>query len=220
VQAVDEVWINIPHAYGRFPHWDGLLPHTLSADERVKINRVTRDYGPGTKFIGPALALDSEDIIMYADDDTLYPPNLASGLLKWYRTDPSCAWGLSGFNFTDYFQGVYPRKHGMRVDVLEGYGGVVVKAGWVQAVLPEFIDLLEVTWHDDMIFCNLLEKSNIPRKTVCVPDCNLGALQQLQFGFTADALHHVAGGSHVENNKKILQDFKSLGKKFYPFDDL
>lgn len=220
VQSVDEIWINIPRQYNRFPGWDGSVPKELPVGGgKVRVNRVDRDYGPGTKFIGPALELDPEDLIIYLDDDTLYPPKkLASALLQSHHTEPTCAWGLSGFNFTDYFKGVYPRAHGMQVDVLEGYGGVVVKAGWVQAVLPEFMDLLQETWHDDMILCNLLEKSNIPRKTVCTAECNFTMVQQLQFGFAADALHHVAGGAHVENNKKILQNFQAAGREYYSYE--
>ena len=55
------------------------------------------------------------------------------------------------------------------------------------------------------------------RKTIHVPEFNLGiALQQLQYGFEADALHHVAGeGGHVQNNMKILDSFDKLDKNYY-----
>ena len=138
--------------------------------------------------------------------------------MRWWNTDRKSAWGLSGFKFENYFKGHYPRQHGEPLDVLEGYGGVLVKAGWVQDVLPEFKELLEVTWHDDMILCNLLEKHGVPRKTVFVDECNLGQVQQYQYGFEQDALHHIAGeGGHMSNNLKILKSFEDKGKLYYKF---
>ena len=218
-QACHEVWLNIPKKYNRFPEWDGSIPpEFINLDPKFKLNIMDKDYGPGTKFIGPALQLDPDDIIIYVDDDTNYSPKLATNLLKWWKTDQVSAWGLSGFLFKNYFKGQYPRQHGAEVDVLEGYGGVLVKAGWVQKVLPEFEELLEVTWHDDMILCNLLSKLGIPRRTLFTPDMNLTDISQYQYGFESDALHYVAGGSHTENNKKILKGFIDKGKMYYSFN--
>lgn len=214
-QACHEIWVNIPRKYTRFPDWDGQVPD-LGSNSKVKLNRDCEDWGPGTKFIGPALASDA-DLIVYVDDDTVYDQRLVMNLLKWHRTDPTSAWGMSGFNFKDYFKGQYPRIHGEPLDVLEGYGGVIVKADWIRTCVPEFKELLAVTWHDDMILCNLLQKHGVNRKTIHVPEFNLGiALQQLQYGFEADALHHVAGeGGHVQNNMKILDSFDKLDKNYY-----
>jgi hypothetical protein len=182
------------------------------------MNTVCEDLGPGTKFLGPAQHLDPEDLIVYVDDDTNYDPKLVTNLLKWWNTDRTSAWGLSGFTFENYFKGHYPRQHGASVDVLEGYGGVIVKAEWIQKILPEFRELLSVTWHDDMILCNLLEKHSVPRKTVCIQECNLGQIQQYQYGFEADALHHIAGeGGHPVNNLKILKAFEDKGKLYYNY---
>lgn len=217
-QTCHEVWLNIPTRYNRFPDWDGQLPDLSNFDSKLKINRDCEDLGPGTKFMGPIAHLNPEDLIVYVDDDTNYDSKLVTNLLKWFRTDPQSAWGLSGFNFENYFEGKFPRQHGVPLDVLEGYGSVIVKAGWLQKVLPEFKELLEVTWHDDMILCNLLEKHGIQRKTVFVAECNLGQIQQYTYGFEADALHHVAGtGGHVENNRKILKNFEDKGKNYYKF---
>jgi len=217
-QTCHEIWINIPSKYNRFPEWDGVIPESLySIDPKIKVNSGCEDFGPGTKFIAPALGLSPDDLIVYLDDDTNYDPKLVTNLLKWYRVDSKSAWGLSGFNFENYFKGKYPRTHGEPVDVLEGYGAVIVKAEWIQKVLFEFRELLEVTWHDDMILCNLLEKLGIPRRTVFTQECNLSIIQQYQYGFEADALHHVAGGSHAQNNLKILRDFRDKNKLYYNY---
>ena len=136
-------------------------------------------------------------------------------LLKWHRTDPESAWGMSGFNFTDYFNGQFPRVHGEPYDVIEGYGGVIVKAEWIRNLIPEFKELLEVTPMDDLIVSNLFAKAGIKRKTVAVTDFHLGvALQQLPYGFGPDALHSVEGG-HLKNNAKILESFAELGKNYF-----
>jgi hypothetical protein len=219
-QVCHEVWLNVPRKYSRWPDWDGQVPEELySVSPKVRINRECADFGPATKFIGPALKLLPEDLIVYLDDDTCYDPRLVTHLLKWHRTDPGSAWGLSGFTFENYFQGIPLRQHGKPIDVLEGYGAVIVKAEWIQRVLPEFRELLEVTWHDDMILCNLLEKEGIERKEVFTPDCNVTLVRQYTFGFEGDALHHVAGGSHLENNKNILKSFEDKGKLYYKLNE-
>ena len=219
LQACHEVWLNIPRSYTRFPDWDGQIPESLyTISPKVVINRDCDDFGPGTKFIGPALKLLPDDLIIYVDDDTAYDSKVAVNLIKWHKTDPASAWGLSGFSFENYFKNSFPRQHGVPLDVLEGYGSVIVKAKWVQDALPEFKELLDVTWHDDMILCNLLAKMGIKRKAVFTPECNLSHVQQYNYGFGGDALHVVAGtGGHQANNAKILQQFKDKDKLYYTY---
>lgn len=218
-QTCHEVWVNIPRRYTRFPEWDGHVPDYLwSISPKVVLNTECEDFGPGTKFIAPARKLLPDDLIIYVDDDTHYDTHLAKNLLKWHLTDTRSAWGLSGFKFEDYFKDHFPRQHGAPLDVLEGYGAVIVKAKWIQDALPEFKELLDVTWHDDMLLCNLLEKAGVTRKTVFTPECNISHIRQFDFGFGHDALHVVAGpGGHKENNMKILKDLELKGKLYYKY---
>jgi hypothetical protein len=210
-QACHEIWVNIPQKYTRFPDWDGQVPD-LGSNSKVKLNRPSEDWGPGTKFIGPALASDA-DLIVYVDDDTVYDQRLVMNLLKWHRTDPESVWGMSGFKFDDYFKGQYPRVHGEPLDVIEGYGGVIVKAEWVRNFVSEFKELLAVTPMDDIIASNLFAKAGIKRKTIHTAEFHIGmALQQLEYGFGPDALHTVG---HVANNAKILENFTSVGKNYF-----
>jgi len=216
-QTCHEIWLNIPLKYDRFPDWDGKVPgNLLNLDPKIIVNRECEDLGPGTKFIGSAMHLDPEDLIVYLDDDTEYDPHLVTNLLKWRRTDTTSAWGLSGFNFETYFQGLFPRQHGQAVDVLEGYGSVIVKAGWVQKIVPEYKELLGVTRNDDILLSNLFEKYGIKRRTVYTHDFNLGHVQQLQYGFGPDALHHTWGG-HNLNNKKVLQELEDKAKNYFGY---
>jgi hypothetical protein len=216
-QACHEIWLNIPTSYNRFPDWNGLIPDFVNLDSKLKINRCA-DYGPATKFIGPAMTLDPEDLIVYLDDDTNYDSKLVTNLLKWWNTDRKSAWGLSGFKLVNYFQGKYPRQHGEPVDVLEGYGAVLVKARWIQDALAEFSELSEeAKFADDLIISNLLEKQGVPRRTVFVAECHVGQLQQFAYGFESDALHHQVGGSHTVNYRKILGTLEDKGKSYFTY---
>lgn len=215
-QTCHEIWVNIPPVYQRFPEWDGTFPPFYGT--KLKVNRDCEDFGPGTKVIGPALHLDPTDLIVYLDDDTNYDPKLVTNLLKWWRTDPTSAWGLSGFEFKNYFERRYPRSHGVPVDVLEGYGAVLVKAAWVQNFISEFKELQdEAKAADDVIISNLLAKQGVQRKTVCTPECHVGHVQQLSFGFERDALHHQFEGGHHENYRNVLKALEDKGKSYFRY---
>jgi len=213
VQTCHEIWLNIPRNYTRFPDWDGKIPTRLiGLDPKIKVNLDCEDMGPATKFMGPVKHLDPADIIVYLDDDTEYDPKLVTNLLKWHGYDPNSAWGLSGFNFESYFKGHFPRQHGVPVDVIEGYGSVIVKAGWVAGYVPD-----DGRMADDVIISNLLEKQGIKRKTVCTPECNLSHLKQFDYGFEPDALHNQVQGGHRENYRKVLENLTYKNNNYFGY---
>jgi hypothetical protein len=215
-QTCHEVWVNIPQTYKRFPNWDGIVPPIFGT--KLKINRECEDLGPGTKVISPALHLDPDDLIIYLDDDTHYDPKLALNLIKWWRSDPESAWGVSGFDFENYFQRRYPRNHGTPVDVLEGYGAVIVKAKWIKNMIQDFKELVEdAALADDVIISNLLAKQGIQRKTVHVEACCAEQIQQYEYGFDADALHNQTRGGHHMNYKRILKNLEDKGKNYFNY---
>jgi hypothetical protein len=215
-QICHEVWVNIPPTYTRFPNWDQVVPPIYGT--KLKVNRECEDLGPGTKVIGPALHLEPDDLIIYLDDDTNYDPKLVTNLLKWWRSDQASAWGLSGFDFENYFQRRYPRQHGVPVDVLEGYGAVLVKAKWIQNLVSEFKELREeAKAADDVILSNLLTKQGIKLKTVYTPECHVGQVQQFNFGFGPDALHHQFEGGHHENYERVLKSLEDKGKSYFRY---
>lgn len=223
IDKCSEIWVNIPQKYNRFPDWNGELPSGLNNSGAI-INRACEDLGPGTSTFGPLDKTDATELIS-VDDDTVYPTNLVHSLLECYiRNDKSSAWGLSGFNFDKYFKGEYPRGDGTSVDVLEGYGACLYKIEWLFKINQDFKELLSVTWHDDMLISNLLECIGIERRTLYKTECNIQHLKQLSYGFTDDALHHVAAKdagtsetSHTKNNIKILSDLEKIGKKYYKY---
>lgn len=213
-QACHEIWLNIPHVYMRFPDWDRNIP--VLTGTKLKINRDCEDLGPGTKIIGPANHLEPADIIVYLDDDTIYDSKMVLNLLKWWKTDTTSAWGLSGFDFENYFQKCYPRRHAVKVDVLEGYGAVLVTAGWIHKIVQEFKELrVEAALADDIIINNLLAKHGVNRKTCYVSECHIGLLGQLPYGFEADALHLQTPGGHHENYRLILERLSVKNKNYF-----
>lgn len=212
-QTCHEIWLNIPLKYKRFPDWDGKIPACLlQLDSKIKVNMDCEDMGPATKFMGPVKHLDPEDLIVYLDDDTEYDPKLVTNLLKWHRYDPRSAWGLSGFDFESYFRGHFPRQHGVPVDVIEGYGSVIVKAGWLDEYSSD-----DGHMADDVIISNLLEKKGIKRKTIYTPECNLSQLKQFDYGFGPDALHNQIQGGHRENYKQVLETLTYKNKNYFDY---
>ena len=218
-QACHEVWLNVPRKYDRWPEWNESIPdYIYDLGPKLVVNRDCEDRGPGTKYLGSAHKLLPDDIIVYVDDDTLYDPRLVTNLLKWWKTDQKSAWGLSGFTFENYFKGRFPRQHGVNLDLIEGYGGVIVKAGWIHNLTDEFNELLkEARFADDVIISNLLEKQGIRRRSVYCEDCHVGQVRQLSHGFQSDALHNQTHGGHKQNYLNVLKILEDKGKYYFSY---
>jgi hypothetical protein len=218
-QTCHEIWVNIPKKYNRWPDWDGDIPGFLyEMGPKIVINRECEDMGPGTKYLGSAPHLQPDDLIIIVDDDTLYDPFLVKNLLKWYRTDTKSAWGLSGFTFENYFRGHFPRQHGVALDLIEGYGGIIVKADWIQKFSSEFLELLEeARFADDVILSNLLEKQGVMRRSVFCEECHVGQVRQLSQGFQSDALHNQTQGGHKQNYFNVLKSLELKGKSYFSY---
>jgi len=225
IDKYHEIWVNIPKKYNRFPEWDGNFPYT-DFGENIIINRNCEDIGPGTSAFAPIIKNTDADILVVVNDDTIYPTHLINSLLEnFFREGSKSVWGLSGFNFETYFKGHYPRNHvDPPVDILEAYGSCLYKTEWLRKILEEFKEISHVTWNDDMLISNLLEKHNIKRRTVFTRECNLGQLKQLEYGFDENALHHVAAKetgtdipNHTLNNMLILRNLESINKKYFSY---
>jgi len=182
--------------------------------------------GPGTSAFAPIVQGTDADILIVVCDDTIYPKRMITHLLdSFFREDCKSVWGLSGFNFETYFKGQYPRSHvEPPVDVIEAYGSCMYKTEWLRKILEEFKELSHVTWNDDMLISNLLEKHGIKRRTVFTHECNLGQLKQLEYGFDENALHHVAAketgtdiANHTLNNMLILRNLESISKNYFDY---
>ena len=92
----------------------------------------------------------------------------------------------------------------------------------IYCAAPGKLDAMHARFRNHAV--KLFEKHGITRKTVYTPTCNLGQLRQLEYGFGADALHHLAAAAsgttalnHTQNNIKILKDFEDKGKNYYKY---
>jgi len=210
-QDVDEIWVNIPYKYNRFPDTEVIVPD-FSMCSKAVINRCI-DYGPGTMYMGPANSEKCDaDLVIVVNDDTKYPANLSTKLVELYKNDPSC-WCLSGFRVDEYVQnnGQVGRYDGECIDVTESYGGVILNMKWLRDMKGTFLDFYKLTYNDDIIISNLLSKMRISKKSVFNKDMNLGMIRQYSYGMGSDALFQNNGeGSHIENNKRV---FKMLEDK-------
>ena len=85
-QGADQVRLHIPHAYKRFPDWDGRLP-TVPAG--VQIVRCDTDLGPATKVLPAARDLRGQDAqILFCDDDCIVPLGWANRLFRLQASRP------------------------------------------------------------------------------------------------------------------------------------
>ena len=215
---VDEIWVNIPYRYGRFPELTTIdIPSDIyGIDPKVKIHRCD-DYGPGTMYIAPALVSDA-DVIIVVNDDTAYPPNLSTELIRNFNKDDEACWCLSGFNIDEYIKGNghVGYLHCNEIDVTESYGGVILKREWIVKIINEFMQLHKLTYNDDIIIGNLFAKYGIKKKIVCSRECNIGHVKQYNFGMESDALFYNNGdGTHFNNNLKIFKQFKQSNVYYF-----
>ena len=139
----DLILLNLPYIFER-TNQPYNIPHYISNDlsDDIIINRVNRDYGPGTKIIPTISYLkyngyDANDTyIIYLDDDIRYPKNMIQIFESNNNSNNSnnnLIWCSSGLNFSksnynniNYnINGV--RNHNKNCMIAEGYGGVCVK---------------------------------------------------------------------------------------------
>jgi hypothetical protein len=210
-QDIDEIWVNIPYKYNRFPDTEVVLPD-FSLFSKVVINRCI-DYGPGTMYMGPANSDKCDaDIVIVVNDDTKYPSNLTSKLVELYESDHSC-WCLSGFRVDEYVKnnGQVGRYDKQYIDVTESYGGVILDMKWLRDMKDLFLDFYKLTYNDDIIISNLLSKMNITKKSICDQTMNISMIRQYSYGMGEDALFQNNGeGSHVENNKRVFKTLEEM----------
>lgn len=171
-QAPDEIRLYIPHAYRRFPDWDGRLP---KVPEGVAVCRPDCDYGPATKVLPAVRDLrGTRAEILFCDDDRIYDPLWTSRFLHHRKHHPDCALVEAGgllktssvrssmaikvhkglrYRLTRAATlGLYkPRQwtHSGFVDIAKGYGGVMIRSDFLPAEafnIPDFLWTVDDYW--------------------------------------------------------------------------
>jgi|SaaInlV_120m_DNA_3_1039746.scaffolds.fasta_scaffold00273_17 hypothetical protein len=190
-QEADQVRLNIPTAYRRFPDWDGTLP---SVPAGVSIIRCETDFGPATKILPAAKAFRGQDVqILFCDDDCIVPRGWADRLFKIqarrpnqavavyvrasYLADTSLPQGRQAWQVPITYDlpyrmsrlaqklfGTQTAYH--RPFLIPGYGDVFFGAGGV-VVRPEFFDdqawdIPQIAWLvDDVWLSAMLARKGI-----------------------------------------------------------
>lgn len=91
IQA-DEIRLNIPHSYRRFPDAKIVLPQV---PDGITVHRVEEDIGPATKILPTIAEFSGQDVeIIGCDDDQDYPANLFARMMEARNDHPnSCIAG-------------------------------------------------------------------------------------------------------------------------------
>lgn len=134
----DAIYLNVATSYAReFGDELDELPPRIAKLRKVTVN-YCEDFGPATKII-PTLDLetDPETVIITADDDVAYHPEMIKSLVDAYRQWPAAAYGHSGqmIDMLDEFgptvvSAVNHARESVPVDILEAYRGGLYKRGW------------------------------------------------------------------------------------------
>ena len=91
---IEEIRLYIPKRYRRFPDWAGDLPRIAS---EVRLLQVDDDFGPASKVVHAVDDLNGTSTpIIFCDDDRIYPPNWAEGLLQAHNEQRSCCVAVHG----------------------------------------------------------------------------------------------------------------------------
>jgi hypothetical protein len=191
----DAVYVCIPKKYNKYPE---PFAFPEPRDPRIKVVRPELDYGPATKFL--ACPREGISCIIYVDDDTEYPETLVKSLLAAHAKDPDAVWGLSGFTIDEYRTQTIKNHHGRCVDVIEGFGGVLIPTKVLDAHFDEIVRNLGP--NDDIALSKVLERYGVPRRVVCTEDCHIGLVQQFNLGNNLFDFE-----SSRQNNLKLLDGF-------------
>ncbi len=180
----DEVRLYIPETYRRFPGWDGTLP---VVPEGVTIHRCACDFGPATKILPAARDCRGRDVeLLFCDDDRIYDPQWIARFRAARAAHPDCAIVEAG-RFVPHHDATplpraVPRRKDLsyrlrrvvtlgrskpsawtgsgHVDVLKGFGGVMIRPEF----LPELaFDIPDILWTvDDPWLSGCLAANGVP----------------------------------------------------------
>lgn len=185
----DEIRVNIPLRYRRFPDWDGRLPQVPAG---VRIVRTDDDFGPASKVLPTVHDLRGQAVdILFCDDDMLLAPEWHARFKADRILRPDAALVAVGKQIADIPEAARPPSRLPRarrrskafayrllraatltmykphpfiasgyVDLLCGFGGVMVRPEFFDA---EVFDIPEVLWSvDDPWLSGHLERRGVP----------------------------------------------------------
>jgi hypothetical protein len=221
----DLILLNIPEVFERTKETYA-IPDEIN--KLVTINRIEKDFGPGTKIIPTVSYLKMHNFppdtkIIYCDDDIYYLPRMVESYLSYHD---DCVHGICGFNFINYkICGV--RNNLESANIMEGYGAVCTRLSHFNDDFVEYIDdVIEsanIRLSDDVYISNYFAKHGIDRKIHCVPGkYSVFDLWKskciLNYGNELDALHLGANNTsenNVQRYYKVIHELHHKNKLYF-----
>jgi hypothetical protein len=178
------------------------------------------DFGPASKVLGALLVEhDPDTIIVYGDDDRVYPPQLCERALHYTHKYPNDAVAVLG-GWISAEDGLYCGRSlavGVNsVSFVGGAGGVAVRRkffGLGEATMPAFqvANMSKACFlGDDYYLSHLLSRNGVRRRLVSDSCWNIEALAaSFSHGGLSYAPSEHPGGANVEHYQQCIRE---LGK--------
>lgn len=167
----DLILLNIPKKYRGIDKYE--IPSFVK--DKVTVNIIDDDFGPGTKLIGSILYCEKNDIdakkFVYFDDDVTYPPSMISCMVM--SSVKGTVVGASCFDcFVDGFAGIHFERR-RQYQIVEGFAGVCVDAKDLNGFMNYFDSLpktKEVLRSDDLYLSIFYNKNGLLIRPIDVPN--------------------------------------------------
>lgn len=222
---VDEIALNIPFKSRKGQEYE--LPDWFESVPLLKVHRVPKDLGPGTKIL-PTLQREGDDTLIIAvDDDNIYGSKMVEQLVKeYYHHKGKCAITNYGMCLTKHdnhdFSYQFPYRYdrvlqafGPRreVDFLQGCSGFLVN----KTMFPDEVYHLEdgppeAVNVDDMWLSGWLHWRLVP---IMQPAMNIRfiPIPNVDSWLKTPSLISAEEAIGKRNNKVVINWFKSKGVK-------
>ncbi|KAK1943639.1 hypothetical protein P3T76_005035 [Phytophthora citrophthora] len=238
-EGFDAVYVIVPRVYREkvveIPSWlleddatlnrtefHGITFATGSSPYHTKLRLIVldTDFGPASKVLGTLLVeQDPDTIIVYGDDDRMYPPQLCERALHYTYKYPNDAIAVVG-GWISTEDGLYCGRSlavGVNsVSFVGGAGGVVVKRkfyGLEEQTVSAF-EIVNLSKNcflgDDYYLSHVLSRNGVRRRLVLDSCWNLDVLTaSFAHGGLSYAPSEHPGGANVEHYQKCIRE---LGK--------
>lgn len=158
----DAIFVNIPQ-YSQLEQRAYEIPnflHRYAETGRVIINRVSQDYGPGTKIIGSLNLLPGRGALVLVDDDVSYHGTFFRTIFSNFSNNES-----SAFSFYTY------REAGLTIG--QGCDGFCIPCNSLDGLSDFFrinVQGTNLVYHDDLWISYFLATKGIPIRRLPRPN--------------------------------------------------
>ncbi|CEG37379.1 uncharacterized protein PHALS_04973 [Plasmopara halstedii] len=185
--------------------------------DKLRLVVLDTDFGPSSKVLGTLLVeQDPDTIIVYGDDDRIYPPQLCERALHYTHKYPHDVIAVLG-GWISAEDGLYCGRSlevGVNsVSFVGGAGGVAVKRkffGLDEETIPAFqvINMSKACFlGDDYYLSHLLSRNGIRRRLVSDSCWNIEALtESFSHGGLSYAPSEHPGGANVEHYQQCIRE--------------